>query len=104
MSLKALETIALAEEKARQVRAAAAVQAKKSVEEAEEAVELLIAAAEGKADSEIRELVRKADEKAKENANVLAANTRNRQAAMQAHADRVMDSVAGKIVERIVNG
>lgn len=104
MSLKALETISLAEEKARQIRAAAAAQGKKSVEEAEAAVELMIAAAEAKADSEIRELVHRADEKAKEDANVLAANTRNRQAAMLAHADRIMDSVADKIVERIVNG
>lgn len=104
MSLKALETIALAEEKARQIRAAAAAEAKKSVEEAEAAVELLIGAAEVKADGEIRELVRRADEKAREDAGALAASTRNRQAAMQAHADRIMDSVAGKIVERIVNG
>lgn len=104
MSLKALETIALSEEKARQIRAAAMARSKKSLEEAEAAVELLISAVETKADSEIRELIRQADEKAKEDANALAASTRNRQAAMEAHADRVLESVADKIVERIVNG
>lgn len=104
MSLKALETIALSEEKARQIRSAATARSRKSLEEAEAAVELLISAAETKADSEIRELVRQADEKAKEDANALAASTRNRQAAMEAHADRVLESVADRIVERIVNG
>ena len=65
---------------------------------------VMIAAASGKADSEIRDLIRKADEKAKEDAGVLASNTRNRQAAMKARADRKMEQVVDKIVERIVNG
>lgn len=104
MSLEALETISLAEEKARQIRAAAAAEAKKAVQEAEEAVILMVAAAEGKADGEIRELTRRADEKAKEDAAVLASNTRNREAAMRAHAQRVMDQIVDKIVERIVTG
>jgi vacuolar-type H+-ATPase subunit H len=104
MSLEALDTIALAEEKARQIRAAAATEANKTLREAQEAVTVMVAAAEGKADEEIKELTRKADEKAKEDAEALASNTKNREAAMQAKADRKMDGVVGMIVERIVNG
>ena len=104
MSLEALDTIALAEEKARQIRAAAQAEARKSVEEAEAAVKVAVAAADAKAEGEIKDLIRKADEKAKEDAGVLASNTRNREAAMKARAERKMDEVVGKIVERIVNG
>ena len=104
MSLEALDTIATAEEKARQIRAAAQAEAKRSVEKAEEAVKAAVAAANGKAESEVKDLIRKADEKAKEDAGVLASNTRNRQAAMKARADRKMGEVVDKIVERIVNG
>ena len=104
MSMEALDTIALAEEKARQIRAAAGTEAKKTLKEAEDAVADMIAAAEAKANAEIRELIRKADEKAKEDAATLASTTRNREAAMQAHADRKMEQVVAGIVERIVNG
>ena len=104
MSLEALDTIALAEEKARQIRAAAGTEAKKALREAEEAAAALIAEAEARADTEIREMTRKADEKAKEEASGLASTTRNREAAMQARAERKMDEVAVRIVERIVNG
>lgn len=104
MSLEALDTIALAEEKARQIRAAAGTEAKKALREAQDTAVVMIAAAEGKAEDEIREMTRKADEKAKEDAAALASNTRNRQAAMKARADQKMEMVAMKIVERIVNG
>lgn len=104
MSLEALDTIALAEEKARQIRAAAGTEANKILRQAEEDVTVMVAAAEGKAEDEIRELMRKADEKAKEDAAVLASTTRNRQAAMRAHAEQKMEKVAQGIVERIVNG
>lgn len=104
MSLEALDTIALAEEKARQIRAAAGTEAKKMLREAEEHVAALVAEAEAKADAEVREMSRKANEKAKADAETLASNTRNREAAMKAHADRRMDEVVTGIVERIVNG
>ena len=104
MAMEALETITLAEEKARQIRSAAGTDVKKSLREAEDAAAAMIAAAEERADGEIRELTRKADEKAKEDAAALASSTRNREAAMKAHAERRMDEVAARIVERIVNG
>jgi len=104
MSLEALDTISLAEEKARQIRAAAGTEAKKALREAEDAAAAMIAGAEAKADAEIRELIRKADEKAKSEAAELASSTRNREAAMEARAARKMDEAAAHIVERIVNG
>ena len=39
-----------------------------------------------------------------EEAAELASSTRNREAAMKAHAERKMEQVADRIVERIVNG
>lgn len=104
MSLEALDTIALAEEKARQIKAAAQAEASRSIREAEEAVQTMIDTANSKAEEEIRELVRKADEKAKSDAAILASNTRNREAAMKARAERKMNEVADRIVERIVSG
>lgn len=104
MSMEILETVALAEEKARQIRAAATAGSKKAAAEAEEAVAKLIAAAEAKAEEEIREAFRMADDKARENAQALASSTKNRQAAMRAHADCKMDQVVRGIVERIVSG
>lgn len=104
MSIQALDTIALAEEKARQIRAAAGTEAKNALREAEAEAAALVTAAEERADSEIRELTRNADEKAKEEASRLAASTKNKKAAMHARADRLMDEAAGRIVERIVKG
>ena len=56
MSLEALDTIALAEEKARQIRAAAQAEARKAVEDAQAAVKVAMAAADGKAEAEIKDL------------------------------------------------
>lgn len=104
MSLEAMDAIALAEEKARQIRAAAAQEAKKALKEAEQASGIAMAAAEAKADGEIRDLMRRADEKAREDAQVLASNTRNRRAAMKARADRKMEDAVALVMERIVKG
>lgn len=104
MALEALEAIALAEEKARQIRAAAAQDAKKALKEAEQAAQIALAAAQARAEDEIKDLMRKADEKAREDAQVLASNTRNRKAAMKARADRKMDAAVALVTERIVKG
>ena len=104
MSLEALDTISLAEEKARQIRAAAGTEAKKALKEAEDAAAAMVAEANERAETEIKELTRNADLKAKEDAVALAASTRNREAGMKARAERKMEQVVGKIVERIVNG
>lgn len=61
-------------------------------------------AARKKAESEVRELRAKSDEKAKQDAVALASDTENRKAAMRARADARMDKAAALIVERVVNG
>jgi len=104
MALEAMESIAVAEEKARQIKQIAAQDAKKALREAEQAAQIVLAAADAKADSEVKVLKHKADEKATEEAQVLASNTRNRKAAMKARADRKMDEAVGLVVERIVKG
>lgn len=104
MSLEAMDAIALAEEKARQIKLSAAQDAKKSIQQAQDAAKIAIAAAEGKADAEVKELKRKADEKATEDAQVLASTTRNRRAAMKARADKKFDEAVSMVVERIVKG
>ena len=66
--------------------------------------QIALAAAEARADAEIKALQHKADEKATVDAQVLASNTRNRKAAMKARAERKMDEAVSKVVERIVKG
>ncbi len=102
MSLEALDAIALAEEKARQIRAAAEQEAGKLLEQAKAAGEIAVAAAEARADSEVKELMRRADEKAREDAQVLASNTRNRRAAMKARAERKTEQAVDMVMEGIV--
>lgn len=104
MALEAMDAIAVAEEKARQIKLVAAQDSKKALREAEQAAQVVLAAAEAKADAEIKALQHKADEKATVDAQVLASNTRNRKAAMKARAERKMDEAVSKVVERIVKG
>ena len=104
MALEAMDAIAVAEEKARQIKLVAAQDGKKALQEAERAAQIVLAAAEAKADAEVKALQHKADEKATVDAQVLASNTRNRKAAMKARAERKMDEAVSKVVERIVKG
>ncbi len=104
MSLEAMDAIALAEEKARQTKLAAAQDAKKTLQIARDAADIARAAAEAKADEELKQLQRRADEKATEDAQVLASTTRNRRAAMKARADKKFDEAVSMVVERIVKG
>ena len=104
MAMEALDTIALAEERSRQILASAGTEAKKALQEAEDAVSTMIAEAEGKAEEELKTLFRKADEKAKADAEKLAAATREREADIRARAEGRRDTVVNAIMERIVNG
>ncbi len=104
MSLEALDAIALAEEKARQIRAAAEQEAGKLLQQAQAAGDIAVTAARARAESEVKELMRRADEKAREDAQVLASNTRNRRAAMKARADKKTEDAVALVMERIVKG
>ena len=63
-----------------------------------------IEAAVGKAQRELQTLRAKSDEKAKADAEKLAAETKNKEAAMRIKAKTNLDRAASLIVERIVNG
>ena len=63
-----------------------------------------IEAAVGKAQQELQTLRAKSDEKAKADAETLAAETKNKEAAMRIKAKTNLDRAASLIVERIVNG
>lgn len=103
MSLEAIKTIGEAEENAKRIKAEAASDAKKAVADAEAAGRAAINAAIRKAEDELRELTRKADEKATADAQQLASDTENQKAAMRARAEKLVDKAASLVVERIVN-
>ena len=102
MSLEAMDRIALAEEKARQIRAAALQEANRILDNANAEGKAAVEAAENRARAEIRDLIKNANDKAKEEAEVLASNTRNRKAAMMARAERKMEPTVSMVVERAV--
>ena len=89
MSFEAITTIRDAENRAKQIQA-----------DAQAAIE----AAVGKAQRELQTLRAKSDEKAKADAEKLAAETKNKEAAMRIKAKTNLDRAASLIVERIVNG
>ena len=78
MSFEAITAISAAEEKARQMKAEALAAAKAAEAAAVEEGKLTMEAARKKAESEVRELRAKSDEKAKQDAVALASDTENR--------------------------
>ena len=96
MSFEAITTISDAENRARQIKADA--------QAAEAEGKAVIEAAVGKAQQELQTLRAKSDEKAKADAETLAAETKNKEAAMRIKAKTNLDRAASLIVERIVNG
>ena len=97
MSFEAITTIRDAENRAKQIQADAQAAAAAAVKAA-------IEAAVGKAQRELQTLRAKSDEKAKADAEKLAAETKNKEAAMRIKAKTNLDRAASLIVERIVNG
>jgi vacuolar-type H+-ATPase subunit H len=77
--------------------------AKKAVIQAEASGRSSIDAAIKKAEDELRELTKKADEKATSDAQALAGNTENKKAALRTRAQSQLDKAAMLIVERVVN-
>ena len=103
MSLEAMETLAAAEETVRRMQADAASAAKQRLAAAREEGEQLVAESLRRAEQELDELGKAADEKARADVIALAENNENRKAAMRAHAEARADKAAAFIVERIVN-
>ena len=94
MSFEAITTISDAENRARQIKADAQAAAAAAVEAAQAEGKAAIDAAVGKAQQELQTA----------DAETLAAETKNKEAAMRIKAKTNLDRAASLIVERIVNG
>ena len=104
MSFEAMETLAAVEETVKRMHADAAAASKQALADAVADGERMITAAIGKAEAELAELVRKADEKGRAGVQALADSNANRKAALGAKAEARAEKAAAFIVERIVNG
>jgi len=103
MPIEVINAISEAEEKAKTAKAEAMALSKKLIAEAEESGKLVVENAKKKAEDEIRDLWRKAGDKAKEEALELARNTENRKATLSVKADSRADKAVNLVIERIVN-
>ena len=103
MSFEAITTVREAEERAKQIKTEAAQSAAEAIETAELDGKAAVEAALEKARGELKELVTKSDNKATQEAEVLAAQTKEAEAAMRERAEAKLDQAASLIVERIVN-
>jgi len=103
MSFEAITSIAEAEQKAKQTVAEAEAKAKQMIVDAENAGKAAVEAAVVKADSEVAELRRQADEKAVADAEKLSSDNENKKAALRAKAETKLEKAANLVVERIVN-
>ena len=103
LSLEAITSISAAEEEARQSKLVAQQKARESIEAAEKSGKESLAAAYIRAETEVAQLKRAADQKAADQAVELASTTATRQATLRARAEGRIDKAAQLIVERIVN-
>ena len=103
MSFEAITTVREAEERAKQIKTEAAQSAAEAIEAAELDGKAAVEAALAKAREELRTLRSKSDEKATQDAEALAATTKDREAVMRTRAEAKLDQAASLIVERIVN-
>ena len=103
MSFEAITTVREAEARAKQIKTEAAQSAAEAIEAAELDGKAAVDAALEKAREELRTLRSKSDEKATQDAEALAATTKDREAVMRSRADAKLDQAASLIVERIVN-
>ena len=102
MSLEAMQVIAEAEEKVRQMKASSAAAAKKRIADARIAGDNLVEEAVKKAQREIEELLSQVSREATDGAKELAQKSEADKAAMRAAAESRMPEAVSFIVERIV--
>ena len=102
MSFEAIASIAQAEAEAKATVAGAQARARQLVDEAEAAGKAAIEAAEAKAESELGELRRQSDEKARADARGLSGELETTRAVLRAKAEARLDEAASLVVERIV--
>ena len=104
MYLESIVAVSETENRMRQMKADAAVSAKKRVAETRAAGEAMVADAVKQAEAELTRLRHSADEAAKTEARALADSNETKKAVMRARAESRMDKAVELIVERIVNG
>lgn len=103
MCLEAVNCIKAAEEESLRAILLADDNARNAVEEAVANGKETVAATLARAESEVAHLKRMTDQKAAAQASELVSTTANRQATLRARAERRLDTVAGMIIERIMN-
>ena len=103
MSFEAITEITRAEADAKAAVANAEAKARQMLADAENAGKASVEAARAKADGELGELRRKADDKALTEASGLSNSMENKKAALRAKAEAKLEEAAALVVERIVN-
>jgi vacuolar-type H+-ATPase subunit H len=104
VSFESLEQVLAAEEEARHEKQKAETKAESAINETINSGKKTIAQTLSRAEIETAHLIRATDQKATDEARVLASKTANRQAMQRARAERLLDKAADFIYERIVNG
>ena len=102
MSFEAISNITQAEAEAKAAVANAELRARQMAADAESAGKLAVEAAVQKADSELQELSRQVNDKAKAEASALSKSLENQKAGLRAKAKGKLDTAAAMVVERIV--
>ena len=100
---EALKSICAIEAEAREAKLLAQQRAQEMLDESKRTGQEAIASTLARAESEIAHLRRLSNQKAAEQALELASTTANRQATLRARAERLLDTAAALIVERIIN-
>ena len=103
MSLEALRVVVNAENDAQQDKLAMQEKVQFAINETIKAGEEAIAATLARAEVEASHLFQATGQKATEEARTLASQTANRQATQRARAERLLETAAEFVFERIVN-
>ena len=103
MSYDALKQVISTENEAQQDKQAMQEKVQFAINETIKAGEEAVAATLARAEVEVTHLFHATGQKATEEAKVLASKTANRQATQRARAERLLETAADFIYERIVN-
>ncbi len=103
MSFEAITSVKTAEAEAKAAIAAAELRAKQMLADAESAGRAAVEAAAARAESELKELRRRTEEKSEQENLALADTLKGRESMLRAQAEPQLEQAAALIVERIVN-
>ena len=103
MSYEALKLVITTENEAQQDKLAMQEKVQFAINETIKAGEEAVAATLARAEVEVSHLFQATGQKATEEAKILASKTANKQATQRARAERLLDTAANFVYERIVN-